>query len=1207
MKKLHPEECKPNIQSKRRRDGLVATLMALGVEAATGSALAAPGTISQIPLYVGPNVEPNVTFVADDSGSMEFTILVPENDGAMWLGGRAYYYTHPTTSCDSTSWRTQNYTYKTSYTYQSGRALVVPTYEKLVAVLGRTAADASGVWRAWNAHYNTVYYDPAVTYTPWAGLNKSGVAYTNANPAAAPLNPYDPALGTVNLTAETTYCTTYPGQSNTNMQNITLYPARYYAWTDTNNDGVVDPGDAHVLVEITDHATTLTPASQVPTLYYGGPNRTDCAARPYCTYAEEIQNFANWFSYYRSHDLALKNAASKSIAELTGVRIGFATINNNAANRLPVASMNLSPATGNKKTLFDKIFQTLPASGTPLRNALYKTGLYYECKSGNIMGVSGSGCPILPAAQGGMCQRNYTILMTDGFWNDWSNPPLGVPDADRDMHTAWDGPPYADGYSYTLADVAMYFYARDLNTSLADQVPAPTGARDNAPHQHMTTFTVGFGLEGTLDPASDPAQPGFAWTNPFTSDPAKIDDLWHAAYNGRGDYFSAKNPQDLESGIRAAFASVARGKSSSSSVAFNTTQLGTNSTLYQASFNPSNDWAGSLVATSLGANGQLGGQLWNAADVLDATAPPSRVMITYNESTKTGIPFRTLSSLSTRQQNDLNMGPSGVADGQGQARLDYLRGDRSNEGTIFRTRGSVLGDIVYSNPVYVGMPELGYADDPSFGDGRYSVFRTNHINRTPVVYVGANDGTLHGFRASDGAEVLSYVPNILFSSASKEGLHFLTDPAYDHRYYVDLSPTVADVYINGAWRTILVGGYRAGGRGLFALDITDPSTFSETNADNIVLWEFTGNDDSGLGYTFSKPTIALLQNDRWAVVFGNGYNDAGDGQAKLYIVYVDGAPGRTWTSSGYVVIPTGVGSPSNRNGLSTPALVDSDGDGKADRVYAGDLMGNLWAFDLSSPSASNWRVAYKTGNTARPLFNAAIGATAQPITSKPVIARNPAVATAPNNAPNILVFFGTGQYLVDGDKGSIGTQTFYGVWDNGGPAGQLPRTRTDLIAQTLDSAHSTADLRVTTDNAVDYGSQYGWMFDLPTSGERVVVDPKVRGDYVFFNTLIPDPGTCNSKGYGWLMALKLVNGGSPRKPVFDVNRDGQVDTSDLLGGTYRPSGLRMDKIPAGSNFLDDVMYTPDDEGNIDVRVIDAGIMIESGRVSWREIRRGTQP
>jgi type IV pilus assembly protein PilY1 len=680
--------------------------------------------------------------------------------------------------------------------------------------------------------------------------------------------------------------------------------------------------------------------------------------------------------------------------------------------------------------------------------------------------------------------------------------------------------------------------------------------------------------------------------------------MWHAAYNGRGEFYSAQDSTTLAQGLADAFASVTRGTSSSSAVAFNTTTLDTGSRVYQATFNPSDNWYGDLVAYELEDDGEIvSSPVWHASEVLDTMLPSDRVILTYNETAKQGIAFKTLGDLSSKQQDDLNMSPTGAADALGQARLDYIRGVRTDEnaGNNFRERTNVLGDIVYSNPVYVGDPQSNYEDEPGFGDGSYSNFNPS---RDPVIYVGSNDGMLHGFWEDDGSEAIAYIPNMLFSNVSGEGLHYLTDPAYEHRYYVDLSPTVADVYINSHWRTILIGGYRAGGRGLFALDVTDPSSFSDAEADDVVLWEFTSNDNNSLGHSFSKPTMALMENGKWAAVLGNGYNDLGDGQAKLFILYLEEGTDRTWSSSDYKVITTGSGSSGDRNGLSTPALVDSDGNGKADRVYAGDLKGNLWAFDLSDPDDdSAWGVAY-----GKALFNATVGTTPQSITSKPVVARNPAVTTTVDNSPNILVFFGTGQYMVNGDKTSSNTQTFYGVWDNNDVGGGSTLSRASLVEQELDSGNSTADIRVVTDNTVSFSTNYGWYFDLPTSGERVVVDPKIRGDYIFFNTLIPDPNTCNTQGYGWLMALKLVNGGEPSKPVFDINNDGEVDENDQIDdedgdGKKSPSGVRLDGIPAGSNFLSEMMYTPDDDGDIDVRKIDAGNEDLEGRLSWREVNQ----
>jgi type IV pilus assembly protein PilY1 len=1156
---------------------------------AANPALAAPGILSQIPLYVGSNVEPNVVFINDDSGSMGYTVMAPEEQGYVFVNkgesGREFSYRFTHWRNTTTATNDQRYT-------DNSRQLVVPTEKGIASVTDEDTARRSGVWRTWNHNYNKLYYNPGFRYTPWVGMDKNGNAFSNVDPAKALVNPYDPDLGYEDLTSDAVYGTRYkrplsysPSTNSTiNINNITMFPAHYYVWEDVNADdptlsgnGVIDATDNRTLVEI-------KPATPI---YPKAAGRSDCIANVGgCTYAEEIQNFANWFSYYRSRDYTAKNAATAAIAEVTGIRVGYATINEDSGVRNRVASMNLDPTTGNKRTLFNRIydsgyqFTTSYGKGTPLRTALNKTGRYYACQSSNIMGTSAnSNCPILPAGQGGMCQKNYAILMTDGFWNDSSPPSPG--NTDGDGNTTWDGPPYADGHSNTLADVAMHYYERDLNTSLSNDVPFKTGDKDNAPHQHMTTYTVAFGVSGTLNPeVDDPTAPGFSWPSPFDGDLEKIDDLWHAAYNGRGEFFNAQDPIALQEGLRKAFASVSRGKSSSASVAFNTAQLGVNNVLFQASFNPSDNWAGSLAAIELSNEGHLGSTIWNASTRLDAKDPDSRLILTYNEDTGNGTSFRTLSSLSASQQNDLNTAPDGSKDGLGQARIDFLRGDRDNEGPgnghEFRQRSSVLGDIVYSNPVFVGSPKAGYNEDAD-----YTTFMETNITRPAVIYVGANDGMLHGFYASNGEPAISYVPGLLSSETSDDGLHYLSNPIYQHRYYNDLSPTVADARIGGSWRTVLVGGFRAGGRGLFALDVTLPQNFSEAGANNTVLWEFTHAD---MGNSFSKPTIAQLEDDSWAAVFGNGYNST-SGRAKLFIVNV---------SNGSVirVIDTAAGT----HGLSTPALVDSDGNGKADRVYAGDLAGNLWVFDLSAASSGSWNVAYQAGAVNAPLFTANVSGVAQPITSKPILARNPAVHTTTGNQPNILVLFGTGQYIVDGDKNNPAVQSFYGVWDSG--SSQL--LRGNLVAQTV-TGNSTGDLRHTTDHVVNYGSEFGWYLDLPVSGERVIVDPRIRGEYVFFNTLIPDVDTCNSSGSGWLMALKIGNGGNPNSPVYDVNNDDKVDDGDLIDGSHVPSGIRMENIPAGSNFIDDLMFTPDDEGEIFRTRVDDGSGAP-GRISWREIR-----
>ncbi len=1170
----------------------------------SGSLLAAPGTLDQTPLYVGPAVEPNIVVLSDDSGSMDLEVMNQGYNGS-------FYGTQPDGSnpagAGTIKIRDPNGT-------DPGDCNVFPApYDNggwyFYGVRFRN--NSLMLWADWNclvaddearrfrnSDYNPLYFNPTKTYLPWAGINKSGTPYTDASVTAAPNDPYDPTEY-INLltegsgiTGETWNATTEKWEGGT--RNPLAGGFRYYDWIDADNDGLFDDDDTWIEHQLNDESPTIQ------------------------------QNFANWFTYHRSREFVAKYAMTSALKDVTGARIGYGTINNNNTVKIKVESMNIDPSTGKKLALFNNIYNSHSTGATPLRENLRDVGRAFECVGSNFFGVSGSDCPILPAADFGMCQKNFTILMTDGFRNGAAPDVTTGGDNNTDGGTstsAFDGAPYGDTLDDTLADVAMHYYERDLS-GLTDEVPA--SGIDTATHQHMTTYTVAFGVNGTLDPDgtktpsdasdTDPSDAGFSWPTAILDDSLEtIDDLWHTAFNGRGAFFSAQDPDTLISALSSAIESATKGTSSSAAVAFNTTSLDTNSVVYQALFNPAENWKGELIATKLDAYGSLASSpYWNAGDQLNDKAHASREIITYKvdatPANSTGIAFKTLTDLSVTQQADLNMGPSAV-DGNGQARLDYLRGDRSNEsnGLLFRDRTNVLGDIVHSNPVFVGKPQLNYPDyltDNDFGDATnlYSDFKIANTNRTGYIYIGANDGMLHAFHEDTGEEVFAYVPSMLFSNATGAGLHYLTDPGYTHRYYVDLSPTVSDVYYTrdsvSAWRTVLVGGLRAGGRGLFALDITDPAVLanadSATNAAKTVLWEFTSDDDADLGYTMSKPTIAMMENGEWVVIFGNGYNGSGDGQAKLFILYLNQGFDGDWATADYKEITTGVGTVGSPNGLSTPQLVDVDGNGKVDRAYAGDLEGNLWAFDLRG-AANTWKVAYKQGSTVKPLFTATdSGGNVQPITSKPVVATQLQDVTNPGY-PNLMVFFGTGQYIVNADKTSTGSQTFYGIWDHN----SKELSRSDLLAQTF-TADTTSENRVVTDTAITYGTNHGWFIDLPTSGERMTVNPKIRGKYVFFNTLIPGTELCVPEGSGWVMAVKQENGGQPDEPIFDLNNDGVIDANDQINGN-NPSGFKLDGIPAASTFLGDVMYTPNDEGDIDARKIGVGGGGGGGRLSWQEI------
>jgi type IV pilus assembly protein PilY1 len=782
--------------------------------------------------------------------------------------------------------------------------------------------------------------------------------------------------------------------------------------------------------------------------------------------------------------------------------------------------------------------------------------------------------PILNAANGGECQQNFTILLSDGFWNGGA-PSVG--NTDTDGAGPYDGPPYDDTVNDTLADVAMHYYERDLQSGLTDLVPTSSG--DPNPQQHMNTYTVAFGLEGTLDPFdtktpadasdTDPADASFVgWPTPIADDPTTLDDMWHAAYNGRGLYLNASNPGQLTNSLRNAIASISGKVGTAASVATTSGILSANLRVYQAKFT-SGDWSGDLRSVQLDIpNGQLGTEDWLAGDVLKTLDPSTgREIITWNGTL--GVPFRwaNLTTGAGSQQEKLDTNPStAVPDGRGSDRLDYLRGDHSLEGSPFRTRtgGFVLGDIVDSGPVFVGVPPFLYPDDledPTAATKRYSDFRGAQASRPGVVYVGANDGMLHGFDATDGQETIAYVPDAVF-----ENLNQLTDPGYNHRYYVNGSPIYGDAFFGGDWRSVIVGTLAGGGQGVFGLDVTDPSSLTEANANQIVLWEFTDADDADLGFTYG-PAVIVKTHDagRWAAIFGNGYNNTvadGNpsllGEAVLYVVDIQ-------TGALIRKINTGRGTATSSdgttpNGLASPAVIDADGDFIADYVFVGDLQGNMWKFDITDPSPTNWGPP----TAGVPLFTATDASSQpQPITVQPEVLNHP---TGENG---FMVYFGTGKFIEDGDNATTGTQTqtFYGIWDEMGttPGAHATVNNTKLQTQLIstDTASGGQTVRLITNNTITAwgtgaGDHMGWKVDLPSAGEKAVTNPIALGDRMLFTTLIPLDSPCPFGGTGFLMEISIVNGGPPLESVFDLDGDGEFDINDLSTGGGIVAGVNPD-------------------------------------------------
>jgi type IV pilus assembly protein PilY1 len=717
-------------------------------------------------------------------------------------------------------------------------------------------------------------------------------------------------------------------------------------------------------------------------------------------------------------------------------------------------------------------------------------------------------------------------------------------------------------------------YFLDTPPAFTGTPPAPSsGAQswnDSLPLPFITTRTFTPGSTGGATLLKDPLWYAAKWGG-FTesSNGNNIPDVageWDADGNGEPDnYFLVTNALTLSQQLSKAFADIIERVASGSSASVNSGSITSQSRLYQAKFNSGN-WTGELLAYPINADGSLSSTpSWNAA-----TTPliaNTRNIITVNTD-GTGVPFRwpgasPTSGIDLTRQHQLDNATATPFNATlQQDRLNYVRGDSAEEaanGGLFRSRPTTkFGDVINSSPVFVGRPTLTYSD--TLEATAYSTFRDANVSRQPVVYVGANDGMLHAFNANNGDELFGFIPGAVFGN-----LKTLSNRGYTHKFFVDGTPTVADAYFNGSWKTVLAGGLNTGGQGIYALNVTDPSTFSEANAEynsssnpnGLVLWEFTDANDVDMGYSYSQPIIVRTKNatasQRWVAIFGNGYNStivdgraSSTGEAVLYVVDLA-------TGSLIKKISTGVGmsaaySGGKPNGLASPTAADLDGDGIVESVYAGDLFGNLWKFDLNNTNPNNWDVAYKSGGTNLPLFVATDSSgVRQAITAQPRVVRGPGSTGA-------VVSFGTGKFLEPTDATSTAAQTLYGVYDAGATV-----TRSQLVQQTIDYEFTQTvganpvEIRITSDNQQTTTSR-GWYMDLLTppyppgtqAGERMIANPRVRNGRVLFVTVVPGADPCVPGGKTRLIQLDVTTGVRPSESPFDLNGDGTINDADMV-------------------------------------------------------------
>ena len=666
------------------------------------------------------------------------------------------------------------------------------------------------------------------------------------------------------------------------------------------------------------------------------------------------------------------------------------------------------------------------------------------------------------------------------------------------------------------------------------------------------------------------------------------------------------------------------------------------------------NWDAKCVLTGGGCAAMGTDAQGNPTNTVAVQGPLARTLLTANGSS--GQAFEWL-SLNTTQQGVLNS-----SDGLGLLRLAWLRGDRTGEqllnptGTL-RNRTAVLGDIIDSSPTFVGAPSGGnypnaFTDaivgnsatipENNSGAQTYAAFASANANRMNVVYVGGNDGFLHGFRAgsydaagnydatyNDGHEVIGFMPSGVLANTS---IVNLTDPNYVHNYYVDATPGPSDLFYGNAWHTWLVGGVGTGGSEIYALDITDPGNFSESNASSLVIGDWNKSTLPHLAQTVGTPITARLHNGQWAIIFGNGLGGgqtSGNRAAGVYIGLVDSSNGAVT----FTFLSTGVAGPTTSpNGIAYVTSADLDGDHIADYLYAGDVYGNVWRFDVTDKNPNNWGVS-KLFIAKDSLGNP------QPITTAATVA---AVKTGSVN--RVMVLFGTGQKTpltsTTPDTYATGTQTFYGIWDwnmsgwnslAGATAQYATLTGTQTISRskllqqsvvtttTVGASGQVLGYRyLSTGNVVCWtGStactpassnvQYGWYFDLPAAQEQIVYNPVIIDGAVVVSTAIPpviSAAQCNAGlQTGWTMAFDPATGGGLPEGFFpnaaggyDPAGDGSTVGGIQLNAVGSPATVRY----GGKTYL----VTQTVSGSAALSQVNPPGAQDAARVSWREIRTG---
>jgi len=1008
--------------------------------------------------------------------------------------------------------------------------------------------------------------------------------------------------------------------------------------------------------------------------------RADCVAVPNCTYTEEMTNFANWYAYYRTRMQMMKSAAGLAFAPLDNrYRVGFVTINqNSAAEYLAVAQFDQTQ----KTNWYNAFYAILPGNSTPLRSALSNAGRYFAGKQPGIM----TGDPMEYS-----CQQNFEILTTDGYWNGTTTPKqidgatdignVDNTDANPSLRSEgiFDGG--VTGATSTLADTALYYYKTDLRNSTFSNCNGALGSdvcADNVPMtskdtaaglkstQHMKVFSLGL-ADGLMSYQKDyetalsgdvyKIKIGSAgcpfsgagtcnWPLPVADSQTALDDLWHAAVNGRGTYYQARNPAELTQGLEGALSGIGIRTAAAAASATSSPIITQGDNVLFSSTYRTVKWDGDVraryidpgtgnIITTGGPNND--GVVWSAQTQLDnkvaaETLPgiPGRLIYMLDPATVlTGSGLRdfnySIMSVAEKTYFDnkciftllsqcsvatLTAGEILLAN-DGNNLVNYLRGNRSLEKApvtndeVFQARDHILGDTVNAKPAYVKSSLY------SFTDTGYATFKAAASSRQGALYMGANDGMLHVFNTTTGDEMWSYVPSMLLPD-----LYKLADANYPtkHQSYVDGSPETMDIYVDATtssasgltvgWHTILVGGLGRGGRGYYALDVTDPLNPKG-------MWEICSDsalcaiNDPDIGFSYGNPVIVKRSTDgKWILMFTSGYNNVSPGSGQGILFVLDVATGQilSKTSTGVATTP-----PSGLSKIS-PWIDNAYNDLTTRYVYGGDLNGNVWRFDLGAVGSIAPPTVTQIATLKDSLGNP------QSITTRPTM--GDPLTTVSNSLLGTgkpAVYVGTGRYLGVSDVMNSQVQSIYAMKDDLSLSGALayignPRTLALAGASSNSIAYPVTQLNLHQVDAVTLSSsggtvnwgydKAGWFMDFEITdssnvpitpsvhpGERVNLDPVLVSNSLVVLTNIPLASACSIGGTSWVYVFNSKTGGGSADFLANELAVG-FDVVNITGDAASSGGTRLIITKSGG---DTTTKTPPVLGE------------SSQRSSWREL------